>query len=166
MLRDCGLELPEHTFYVDNIFVYQPLPNVKKMYYMDIDLYRYYIGRVDQSVNEDIMIKRIDQQIKVNKIMIDAHDLTLIKDEKLRKYMTKYLTMMMTISSAFLVKADTEESLKKRDELWDYLRKTSPEMADMVNHCLLGRPMQMKSAAGRKIIIYGYMLSRRLIGFS
>ena len=93
--------------------------------------------------------------------MIDAHDLTLIKDEKLRKYMTKYLTMMMTISSAFLVKADTEESLKKRDELWDYLRKTSPEMADMVNHCLLGRPMQMKSAAGRKIIIYGYMLILR-----
>ena len=166
ILRDSGLELPKHTFYVDNVFVYQPLPLCQRLYYMDIDLYRYYIGRVDQSVNEDIMIKRIDQQIKVNKIMIDAHDLTLIKDEKLRKYMTKYLTMMMTISSAFLVKADTEESLKKRDELWDYLRKTSPEMADMVNHCLLGRPMQMKSAAGRKIIIYGYMLSRRLIGFS
>ena len=25
LLRDCGLELPKHTFYVDNIFVYQPL---------------------------------------------------------------------------------------------------------------------------------------------
>ena len=29
LLRDCGLELPKHTFYVDNIFVYQPLPSVK-----------------------------------------------------------------------------------------------------------------------------------------
>ena len=26
MLRDCGLTLPRHTFYVDNIFVYVPLP--------------------------------------------------------------------------------------------------------------------------------------------
>ena len=26
MLRDCSLELPMHTFYVDNIFVFQPLP--------------------------------------------------------------------------------------------------------------------------------------------
>ena len=26
LLRDCGLELPKHTFYVDNLFVYQPLP--------------------------------------------------------------------------------------------------------------------------------------------
>ena len=26
MLRECGLKLPEHTFYVDNLFVYEPLP--------------------------------------------------------------------------------------------------------------------------------------------
>ena len=30
LLRDCGLELPKHTFYVDNLFVYVPLPYVKK----------------------------------------------------------------------------------------------------------------------------------------
>ena len=52
ILRDCGLELPKHTFYVDNIFVYNPLPSVKTMYYMNVDLYRYFIGRDDQSVNE------------------------------------------------------------------------------------------------------------------
>ena len=32
LLRDCGLELPKHTFYVDNIFVYQPLPSVRNIY--------------------------------------------------------------------------------------------------------------------------------------
>ncbi len=38
LLRDCeGMELPKHTFYVDNIFVYQPLPYVKSMYYMNLD---------------------------------------------------------------------------------------------------------------------------------
>ena len=31
LLRDCGLKLPEHTFYVDNIFVFNPLPYVKTM---------------------------------------------------------------------------------------------------------------------------------------
>ena len=61
MLRACGLELPKHTFYVDNIFVYQPLPSVKSMYYMDVDLYRYFIGRADQSVNEKVMVTRVDQ---------------------------------------------------------------------------------------------------------
>lgn len=37
LLRECGLELPKHTFYVDNIYVYKPLPHVRTMYYMDVD---------------------------------------------------------------------------------------------------------------------------------
>ena len=45
LLRDCGLKLPEHTFYVDNIFVFNPLPYVKTMYYMNVNFYRYFIGR-------------------------------------------------------------------------------------------------------------------------
>lgn len=66
LLRECELELPKHTFYVDNIFVYHPLPYVKYLYYMDVNFYRYYIGREDQSVNEKVMISRLDQQLKVN----------------------------------------------------------------------------------------------------
>lgn len=71
LLRECKLELPKHTFYVDNIFVYKPLPYVKTMYYMDVNFYRYFIGRNDQSVNETVMIRRIDQQLLVNRLMID-----------------------------------------------------------------------------------------------
>lgn len=166
MLRECGLELPKHTFYVDNIFVYNPLPSVKKMYYLNADLYRYFIGREDQSVNEDVMIGRIDQQIKVNKIMIDAHDLTKIRNKKLRDYMVKYLTMMMTVSSVFLIKEGTEESLEKRAELWRYLKDKNPAMYRMVNRLALSRPMQIRGKAGRKMVVWGYKLSRKFYGFS
>ena len=41
LLRECELVLPKHTFYVDNLFVYQPLPSVRTMYYMDVNFYRY-----------------------------------------------------------------------------------------------------------------------------
>ena len=93
MLRSCGFELPKHTFYVDNIFVYWPLPYVKKMYYLDVDFYRYFIGRDDQSVNEKVMISRIDQQIRVNKIMIDiyAKHESSFSCEQLKDYMQHYL---------------------------------------------------------------------------
>ena len=37
LLRECGLKLPAHTFYVDSIFVFQPLPYVKVMYYADVN---------------------------------------------------------------------------------------------------------------------------------
>ena len=67
ILRECGMELPKHTFYVDNIYVFQPLPYVKNIYYLDVCLYKYFIGRDDQSVHESVMIKRLDQQYRVNK---------------------------------------------------------------------------------------------------
>ena len=70
ILRQSGIVLPEHTFYVDNLFAYCPLPYVRNIFYMDIDLYQYYLGRDDQSVNEQMLKKRIDQQMKVTRMVI------------------------------------------------------------------------------------------------
>lgn len=129
-------------------------------------LYRYFIGRDDQSVNEKVMIGRIDQQIKVNKLMIDAYDLTKIKNKKLRDYMVKYLTMMMTVSSVFLIKEGSEESLQKREELWEYLKNKNKIMYRMINKMALSKPMQFRSKAGRKIVVWGYSLSQKIYGFN
>ena len=95
LLRQCNFELPKHTFYVDNIFVFQPLPYVKTMYYLDVNFYRYFIGRTDQSVNETVMIGRIDQQIRVTKLMLDYYENSRITSHKLRHYMVRYLEIMM-----------------------------------------------------------------------
>lgn len=76
ILRQSGIVLPEHTFYVDNLFAYCPLPYVRNIFYMDIDLYQYYLGRDDQSVNEQMLKKRIDQQMKVTRMVIAGADLT------------------------------------------------------------------------------------------
>lgn len=165
LLIDCGLRLPKHTFYVDNIYVYQPLPSVKTMYYMDVDFYRYFIGRDDQSVNEKVMISRIDQQIRVTKLMIECYDILKIKDRKLRNYMVKYLAMMMTISSVFLIKSGAEENLKKKQELWNYLKNYDKDLYKEVNSLLIAKSMKLPGKSGRKIIIMGYKLSRKIYGF-
>ena len=114
LLRQCGLKLPEHTFYVDNIFVYQPLPYVKTMYYLDVNFYRYFIGRDDQSVNEQVMIGRIDQQIRVNKLMLDYYNESKITNWKLRYYMVRYLEIMMVISSILAIRSGTDEDMARR----------------------------------------------------
>ena len=79
VLRASGVKLPEHTFYVDNLFSYQPLPFAERIYYMDIDLYHYYLGRDDQSVNEKVLMKRIDQQIRVTEMVAKSVDLKEVK---------------------------------------------------------------------------------------
>lgn len=166
LLRDCKLKLPEHTFYVDNIYAYTPLPHVKKMYYLNVDLYRYFIGRDDQSVNEAVMTKRIDQQIKVTKLMIDSHNLSSVKNRKLRNYMTKYLAMMMIVSSALLVNEGSPESLAKRKELWKYLKNKNKKLYYIITHTKFGFPLQLNTKSGRKIIVWGYHFFNRIYGFN
>lgn len=166
LLRECKLELPKHTFYVDNIFVYKPLPYVKTMYYADLDLYRYFIGRDDQSVNEKIMIKRIDQQIRVTKIMIDCCDPTQIECKKLKKYLIKYLIIMMTITSVLLMKENTPESLDKKKDLWNYLNKKNKNLYREVTKSTLGILMQIKNLVVRNIILFCYSVSRKVFGFN
>ena len=122
VLRDCGLELPKHTFYVDNIFVFEPLPNIKHMYYLNVDFYRYFIGRDDQSVNEKVMIGRLDQQMRVNRIMAASYSKMEIANEYLKKYMFNYLSIITTVSSILAIKSGTEVHLSMKDKLWADLK--------------------------------------------
>ncbi|MCR5508518.1 MAG: glycosyltransferase [Lachnospiraceae bacterium] len=167
LLKECGMVLPEHTFYVDNIFVFEPLPFVKTMYYMDVNLYRYYIGREDQSVNEEIMIKRIDQQIRVNKLMIGYMAGTKrCINPKLEKYMLNYLDIMMTISSIFLIKDGSEEALRKKKDLWEYLKDNDSRDYFRLRFGLLGTSMNMPGKGGRKISVLEYKIAQRFVGFN
>ena len=114
LLHECNLELPKHTFYVDNLFAFEPLPYVKNLYYLDVNFYRYYIGRQDQSVNETVMISRIDQQIRVTKLMIDylvGRKSELVKNRRLYQYMRNYLEIIMAVSSVLLIRSGTTEHL-------------------------------------------------------
>jgi glycosyltransferase involved in cell wall biosynthesis len=166
MLKLCQLRLPKHTFYVDNIYVYYPLPYVESMYYVDTDFYRYYIGREDQSVNEQIMIERVDQQIFVTKEMISMHDLHLISDKMLRKYMTRHLAIMMTVSSILCIRSKKPENLEKKEQLWKFLKKKDYRTYFKIRHGILGQTMNLPGRPGRKVSSMAYNVARKLIGFN
>lgn len=166
LLRECGLELPKHTFYVDNIFVYQPLPYVKTMYYLNVNFYRYFIGREDQSVNEKVMISRIDQQIRVTKLMIVYYDAMKIPNRRLRHYMYQYLEIMMTISSILLIKSETDENFQKKKELWQYLKEKNRPLYRKMRYGFLGQGCNLPGKGGRKVSIAGYKISRKFYGFN
>ncbi|MBO6046489.1 MAG: glycosyltransferase family 2 protein [Erysipelotrichaceae bacterium] len=165
-LRKSGLVLPKHTFYVDNLFVYEPLPYVEKMYYLNVDLYHYFIGRSDQSVNEGIMISRIDQQLAVNKRMITGVDVMGIKSRKLRQYMVKYLAMISTVSTCLLIKSGTEENIAKKDELWAFMKEQNPDLYKAVKRTFLGRAMGLNGTYGHKALVMGYKIAHKLYDFN
>jgi glycosyltransferase involved in cell wall biosynthesis len=169
LLKDNNIKLPEHTFYVDNLYVFEPLPFVKNMYYLDVNFYRYYIGREDQSVNESVMISRIDQQIKVNKLMIDYlvdNKGSIMKNKKLYQYMRNYLEIIMTVSSALLIRSGTDEALDKKKKLWEYLKARDRKLYAYMRHGVMGGAMNLPGRGGRKLSVEGYKLCQKIFNFN
>ncbi len=166
LLRDMGLKLPEHCFYVDNVFVYVPLPNVRTIRYFDVDAYRYFIGREDQSVNEKVMLSRIDQQLRVTKTMIDSVDLNTVENERLRKYMHNYLSMMMCICSIFLRMEKTPENEAKRADIWAYLKAKDEKLYGQIKRTLINSFTNIPSPVGRQVGLTGYHLAQKIFKFN
>ena len=118
-MRRWGEALPKHVFYEDNLMVYKTLPHIQKMYYMNVDLYRYWIGRPDQSVQESAMKKRYHHQILVTEKCFTSCHLDDIQEPMLKKYMKHELFMMFGISILFTRLNRTKETDQALDRMWE-----------------------------------------------
>ncbi len=171
LLKECGMRLPEHCFYVDNIYVFEPLPFVKTIYYLDTDLYYYYIGREGQSVNQDVMISRLDQQMRVNRLMADfcadpAIAGRIEKEPALKEYMLHYLDIITAVSSVLAVCSGTPEHLKMRRELWSYIRGEDEMLYRKLRYGLLGIIVNLPGRAGRLVTVLAYRICRCIFKFN
>jgi glycosyltransferase involved in cell wall biosynthesis len=166
VLRASGLRLPEHTFYVDNLYALVPLAHVSTLYYLDVDLYRYFIGRPDQSVQEDVMLRRLDQQLRVNWMMLDHVSRTPVADRRLRRYLLHYVEIICAVSSILLIRAGTRASLAEKERLWSELRRQDPWLYRKVRWSVLGQISNLPGPAGRRVSVLAYRVAQRAIGFS
>ncbi len=169
VLRDNGVKLPEHTFYVDSIYVFEPLRNVEKMYYLDVDFYRYYIGRADQSVNEGVMISRLDQQIRVNKILFDYlvdYKNELQQTKRRFQYMRNYLEIITCVSSVLCILAGGKEHLAIKKELWQYMKERDLQIYRKLRYAIMGTVMNLPGRVGRFISVTGYRVCKKIFNFN
>ena len=166
LLKDCGLHLPAHTFYVDNLYAFEPLPYVETLCYVDTNFYRYFIGREDQSVHESVMISRIDQQLKVNRLMVDAYNQHVILNKQVRKYMIRYLDIITTVSSIMLIRSGTPEALEKKRNLLNYIKRENRALYSALRHSLMGTVMNLPGKGGRTVSVVSYKAAQKFYGFN
>lgn len=167
VLRDGGVSMPPHTFYVDNIYAYVPLPRCKTLYYLPVDLYRYFIGREDQSVNEDVMASRIEQQLRVTRIMMRSYHLYRdVKPVQLRSYMVGYFTIMMAVTSIFAKISSEPDAERHLDELWADLRSFDRRMWRRCRLGVVGIFTNLPTKLGSKATIGIYRIARRIVKFN
>ncbi|MGN0076417.1 MAG: glycosyltransferase family 2 protein [Parafannyhessea sp.] len=167
VLRDGGLPMPPHTFYVDNIYAYVPFPRCKTLYYLPVNLYRYFIGRADQSVNEKVLTSRIDHYWRVARIMMKSYHLyDDIQSPKLRSYMLNYFTIIMAICSVFSRLSDRPDAMDQLQSLWDDLKAYDPRMYRHAKHGMVGTFSNLPTKAGEKTTLGIYKLAQKIVKFN
>ena len=152
-LKASGMELPNHTFYVDDIYAYVPLPFMKKIFYHDLDFYHYFIGRSDQSINYGIMCKRYEQQMRVFKIMFTAYTKDQLKalPKPLYKYMFQFLMIIGAITVMTIVGTKEDKEIRKKafKDFWAEMRSIDKKLFNKIRY---------RSAAMLAFILPGYNL--------
>ena len=128
LMRLSEEQLPKHVFYEDNLMIFRSLPHVRKIYYMNADLYRYWIGRPDQSVQESTMMKRYTHHLLVVERCFKSCRFGEIDERMLKKYLKHEMFMLFGIAILYTRMNKTEEcdmALKnmwqeciKQDEKW------------------------------------------------
>ena len=167
VLREARLDMPPHTFYVDNIYAYVPFPKCRSIYYLDVDVYRYFIGREDQSVNDKVLTSRVDHYWRVARVMMHAyHVYDDISSAKLRSYMMNYFTIIMAICSVFSKKSDRPDAMDELQRLWDELKAYDRRMYRRARHGVVGLATNLPGTVGRALTLAGYRAAQKLVKFN
>ena len=163
------IALPKHTFYEDNLFIYLPLINTKTIYYMDMDFYKYFIGRDDQSVQEPQLIKRSAQQVLIAELVCKAYDLDEVKktDKKLYKIMRRECSLLVALGVVFSRLSETDDGEKQYKDMWDTIKNDNPKLFKYLRyHSTLASWASLPGKVGRAIVIGGYRGAHFLVKFN
>lgn len=96
VLRRSHLQLFEKTFYVDMQFNVMPILEVKTVRFLNNYIYRYFIGRPNQSMSIDSLIRNMPQHEKVLKFLIDFYK---TNSEKLTDGKKEYIQRIIVLMS-------------------------------------------------------------------
>ena len=166
VVRESKMQLPEHTFYVDFIYAYQPFPWVKSLQYVDTPFYHYFIGRDGQSVQTDVMIRRVDQLRLVNQCMVRATPERGTVPDGLYRYMIHFLAIQSSVASVFMILSRDPENYEKKKAMWADIEAYSPTIYKDVRKKAMSRALNLHGSLGRFVIRKGYFVAEHVVGFN
>lgn len=135
ILRKSRIHLIEKTFYVDMQYNIEPFKYIETFEYFNLEIYRYYIGRPDQSVNIKSFVAHKKDHEKVMKHLIDYYEDEIHNiDEQKQKYIEKILYFML--HTHYSIYCIYDKSNNARNEIIDfdaYLKEKSRRIYDLTN---------------------------------
>lgn len=131
VLRKSHLKLMEKTFYVDMQYNVIPIAEVNNFIYFNLDIYRYFIGRKDQSINTKSFVKNHLNHDKVVKFLVEyyAKNVETFSNNKKNYIKMIIIYILFTHYSIYCIYFKNKKEGYKNARLFDkYLKKTSQEL--------------------------------------
>lgn len=140
-LRDADLVLDEKCFYVDMEFVVFPLKTVNSFVRLNFNLYRYLIGRTEQSVNMKSMFNRRADHEKVLRKLLEFYRENDFSEVK-KAFIQNIISLMMsTHYYIFLHPIATRSAIRKELRKFDEFLKTGSSFFEIRESAARHYPM-------------------------
>lgn len=161
LLRESGLKLPEHTFYVDMIYNVVPMSKVKTFKYYDLDIYRYYIGRKDQSVNTSSFVKNHMHHDMVIKTLIEFYNVKNNYSDNYFKYLE--LIIKYTLYTHYCIYmyyfTNKKEAIKYLKNFDAWLKKNNIKLYKMMDSM---KDIKINRKSNFRLIRYNNSILKRV----
>lgn len=125
----CGIQLSEHVFYEDHEFATFPCCMAKHVTPVDMFIYDYRIGDVQQSVSDENQLKRIGHtETVLRRLVQEYHNLPLEASDPGRDYvcMKAQGLLLSYLSTVMLVNPDRKQGREQGREMMEFFRKELP----------------------------------------
>ena len=168
VIKTSGIIFPEHTFYVDNIFVYAPLPYIKTFYYAPMAFYHYLVGRPDQSVNIKSMDKNYAHQMRVFRVMTELYTWDQIQalGKKHSRYILHDLSSKTILSIFYALIGNKKEKWDGLKEILADWKKRDPKLYKYIRHrTAVWVPMDIIRPLRSPIVVFFYKIYAKITGW-
>ncbi len=136
ILRASGLKLLEKTFYVDMQYNVVPVTKTETFTYYHLDIYRYFIGRRDQSMNMDNFVRNQEHHKKMIKWLLEYYtEISKQLSPNKREYIEIILTYTLNTHYSIYCEYDHDHARAYREitDFDKYLLKLNKNLYERLN---------------------------------
>lgn len=130
-LRKAKLHLDEKTFYVDMEYILLPFLEMDSMIYLDFNIYRYFIGRAEQSINIQSFVKNRAHHEKVVRRILEFYK-NIDEKEPKREYIRKIILQLLNTHYIIYCKAklNDKKDIEEIRRFNTFLKNEYPDLFD------------------------------------
>lgn len=127
LLREHGIKLLEGIFYVDIEYIIKTTMEAKNIQFIDLEIYQYLVGNVNQSVNYKNYVKRFEHHSKVTRELIRYGTEKKVSNPQLKQYLDRRICLLINthMNIALIYDDDRRRGCQRAAEFRKYLKSTN-----------------------------------------